>query len=282
MYVCWNTISPESIGIYDNSAEFLGIETIEYCEDEDDNPFKYPYFDNLMNCGDLCPLDRIIDTVDPYDVIGYHVCPNGETVTRFIKFCTPPGEDGVGGYIETNETPGISGYVEFCDFGDRDVSYSLFPDVQLPPPPVQTGPPTSFHCYIYHEELDTNRYRFEWAFLDDDCNRVESFLISENLGGFTFDDCSLTGLFGIGSGDVFEYSPEIQECSSITLHASAILTVQGGGLIFDCEAVATSQKKLKDDVEKDANVFRVKKKIDLVAEGKVSIVGTSNTCSGGL
>ena len=37
--------------------------------------------------------------------------------------------------------------------------------------------------------------------------------------------------------------------------------------ITTCEAVATSQKKFKDDDEKDANVFRIKKKIDLVAQG---------------
>ena len=137
--MCWNIISPDDVGITEDSAENLGIELIEHCIDEND-AFLFANFPNLMNCGGLCPLDEIIDTVDPDDIIGQFVCPNGETVTRYVKFCTPGG--GTGGIITLD---GENWRIDFCDFGDQDVTFEL-----LPPPP----PPTPLNCYIYHEELE--------------------------------------------------------------------------------------------------------------------------------
>jgi hypothetical protein len=103
LFVCWNVIDPQYLGLEDlrsssASAFFMGLESIIHCNDFKHNRIKVnPYCGSCVWGGNLLPM-AIVRTA---------ICPNGEAVTGYIQFCTPP----------TSVTTGVLTKL-FCDFGD--------------------------------------------------------------------------------------------------------------------------------------------------------------------
>jgi hypothetical protein len=135
LYVCWNLISPVDLGLCldkdcNNDASLVvndQIQSIEYCFDESDNDLM----DIGIDCGQLCSLNpTALDTNAPPDqIIGNEICPNGERVQRYTKFCSPDGADGIGNF-DACPTGGGKEDCEmpFCDFGaDRPFRSTRFP-----------------------------------------------------------------------------------------------------------------------------------------------------------
>jgi hypothetical protein len=128
VFVCWNVIPPHDIGL-DLDADtatspnfFANVDTLIYCDDEQDNPFVANNVDSLpgeVSCSGtrFCSLDRISV---PEDIIGRAMCPNGETVTRYIQYCTPEGPTGTySGTCDTELPVGDECELGFCDFGEN-------------------------------------------------------------------------------------------------------------------------------------------------------------------
>jgi hypothetical protein len=111
LYVCWNLVSPVDLGVcleecdavtgrcFENcdGSDNPEIQSLAYCEDRKDNNLHN--LDSLViDCNGLCSLDPNILDNNPDSIIGTEICPNGETVTSYTKFCAPEGENGVPEY----------------------------------------------------------------------------------------------------------------------------------------------------------------------------------------
>lgn len=144
LYICWNLISPQDIGVCTDCQEAPntpdGIETVEHCFDVRKNGFKDVGIDG---CETLC--QRNPDN-DPESIIGILKCPNEETVDRYTKFCTPPGPEGkpdVGDFFQcpgSQDDPCISCEVPFCKY-ETPITLTVFGAVQLDPPFISTTAP---------------------------------------------------------------------------------------------------------------------------------------------
>ena len=110
-YVCWDMMSPDDILLNDNYN--IGVINIVYCgNDLQDNPF------NLINtspddCANICDLDLTEDGQALLDA-GTYVCPNGETLTRYSKFCSPDSPSTTVAPASNCETCDLP----FCDYGE--------------------------------------------------------------------------------------------------------------------------------------------------------------------
>ena len=279
LYSCYIGYSPDDLGITEEAEETLGITTIEYCENYDSAGFKnfIPSNiifndENLVDCKGLCSVGAMVDSMsmNPEDVIGKFVCPNEKPLTRYTKVCTPSGEPGVGGCKK--DRGGFRGCdeIDFCDFGDREATFEHFPPIPELPTPLS--------CYIYHEEKNTNQYRFEWTFdgCNDDAGEIgsESFQYEASVTSECFETKD-----GLSNGDVIEFtSEELQECASFTL-VVVVKDESGQIAISECNAEATAQKKEKRlGGSGDANRFRPKKKGDLVATSNEKKKGKKGSC----
>ena len=97
----------------DQAADF-GISEIEYCIDGRDNSFSSSDTPALKDCGDFCKLDETIESMDEEDVIGQIECPNGMMITRYTKFCTPSGDEGIGGCTDLPSEDCLEEFEESC------------------------------------------------------------------------------------------------------------------------------------------------------------------------
>jgi hypothetical protein len=193
LYVCWNLISPVDLGVCldkDCSSTTATttstidatvpprkkdqIQSIEYCSDPWDNDLSGVGID----CGQLCSLDPIVLDTVPDQIIGTELCPDGQAVQRYTKFCAPDGANGSGNFNdclyapqeEENEEnifgppPSVVAGCEmpFCDFGnnDRPFRLTLFPD------PITTS------------NQDTEATT---TTLDQDTDLLEDTMLVENL-----------------------------------------------------------------------------------------------------
>ena len=110
-YVCWDMMSPDDLLLNDNFN--IGVTNIVYCgNDLQDNPF------NLINtnpedCANICDLDLSEENGQALLDDGSYICPNGQTLTRFSKFCSPDSPSVTVAPDSNCETCDLP----FCDYG---------------------------------------------------------------------------------------------------------------------------------------------------------------------
>jgi hypothetical protein len=116
MYVCWDVIDPESLGIEADTCDNDGLVEVKYCTDTLDHP--YVPTGTIEICGFICDSDRqlLAGEITKNDLIGNaDICPNGQTITRITEFCAPSGNTGTS---NCDVLPVFSGCdLSFCDWG---------------------------------------------------------------------------------------------------------------------------------------------------------------------
>ena len=107
-YNCWDMISPTDL-LLDDPIN-TDVHNVIYCGDDlQDNPFNLIQT-SYQDREDICDLDLTIST----DHIDSYICPNGETLTRYTKFCAPDSPS----ITPIPDSNCVTCDLPFCDYGD--------------------------------------------------------------------------------------------------------------------------------------------------------------------
>jgi hypothetical protein len=151
LFVCWNVIDPQYLGLDlgsgSGSSFFTGLERIIHCDDFKHNTFQGDVMDGDPYCGGCLWGENLL----PEDIVGKAICPNGQPVTRYIKFCTPPESVTTG--VLTGGCDLTEGECDFgfCDYGDTPftiIEYDETSRTASEPPAVASESPTCLDGYV--------------------------------------------------------------------------------------------------------------------------------------
>jgi hypothetical protein len=156
LFVCWNVIDPQYLGLEDLSSSsssssgssfFTGLERIIHCDDFKHNSIQGDQVDGDPYCGGCVWGENLM----PEEIVGTAICPNGETVTRYIQFCTPPASVTTGALTGTCEVEESECDFGFCDYGDASFTITEYDETSrtiTEPPAVASESPTCSKGYV--------------------------------------------------------------------------------------------------------------------------------------